>query len=363
MVNGLISVDDSKSPSFFLPTSMPEPTLAPLDTATFETFAAKYKEAAADAPERSRFRDVICSLLGIGPVVAADDRIFAFALRGLLAEDASTKELASDALRALGRTNAKKDGAPTDAAAAQVIADSEKARQLYADYPHRREMKKAIDRHDALLKIPMDQLKLDYIDRAKNGTMTTEDVWWAMSFAAEDHAFVIRLAVQTPDPAERTRAINYYIAQKIDTEFGSTWFNDHGDLLQTLPCVLFPPWRELAGLNLRLLQEYRAFLREPAGGSTEAFTPSMLKPPVRSANVAGGEAFAPLVQLPDGNWAADVSDAEAAWAEMRRKVSARERAVRQREPQQHQRGRASTARGRGRGRGRGTPAGGEESSN
>lgn len=333
-----------------------EPTLLPIDATTFATFTAKYEAAAKESPERSRFREVICSLLGIGPVPAHNDRIFAFTLRGLLAEDPSTKELASDALRALGRQNVSTDGTgtPSDGNAAKVIAESERSKQLYADYPHRRELRKAIDRHDALLKIPLAQLRAEYIDRAKNGTMTTEDVWWAMCFSPEDNAFVIRLAVQTPDPDERRRAINYYIAEKIDREFGSTWFNDHGGLLQSLPCVLFPPWPELNGLNLRLLQEYRAYLREPAGGSVEGFTPSMLKPPVRQTSVQGGEAHAPLVQLPDGSWAADVSDAEAAWAEMRRKVSALERAIRQQQPPQHPRGRgAPTQRGRAKSRGRG----------
>ena len=108
---------------------------------------------------------------------------------------------------------------------------------------------------------------------------------------------------------------NFHVAGAREAGF----LDECGHIIEHLTYPLFPPLPEFGALNTRLLQE--AGRSNPKGGGqrgSSLFAPS---PTFGDNEILGleltGAGYAPIVQLPDGSWGADLGDVERAFNNLR----------------------------------------------
>ena len=193
-------------------------------------------------------------------------------------------------------------GGDSVAAAVRDLADTR--RQPYRDYAD-----PLFEQHKQWMVESDESVKAKYVTFAASDRLTPWDVMAGAYFfcgVAELKEFTA-LMIHQPSYRERVKAYNFLMARRM----GPLFLQTNGALLLTMEWPLFPPHPRLDGQNLKLLDEMRA-QAVSGGGREQRAMPSVYRDPKIDRNVTGG-ALSPIVQMENGQYAADVTNVEQAF--------------------------------------------------
>lgn len=190
-----------------------------------------------------------------------------------------------------------------------VLGSSDPLREHFSEQEKRQrdqwrvsEQKHSADR-EATKHLSWPSLQKSFVDMAKNQLLTEEEAVLGtyLMFGDEDARKFFSCTIMRKRNFERVQAHNFYVASRMEDP--DCFLASHGSKLLSLQYPLFPPTNEFTSLNTKLLFEV------VEGGGTPSSIKATLPRLFRYDTVAGG-GFAPIGQLQDGSWAADVTRLE-----------------------------------------------------
>jgi hypothetical protein len=167
---------------------------------------------------------------------------------------------------------------------------------------------------DEWLEEPLVELQELFINSARDHRLTPSEVMEGYFLLykrdPKQHKLLLSLRLHKTTSAAALTTYNFLVAE----DCGHSFVMDHGKQLETLEWPLFPPFPMLRGLNTQLLAD-----TSPVVGGGRAKRIPRVYENATAASPSGG-ATCPIVQLPDGSHATDVTEIETAFCELKRET-------------------------------------------